>query len=270
MMMLSFCLLGCRLSSDQRKLTEPDGSAQAFRNPGTNSAIPLPKVVLIGDSVMGAYAPTVQRQLEGLAEIKGFSRTTSQHVLEQLDEVISAKPDVIHLNCGLWDLIVSTNTGNAQVSLDEYKSNLEKIFQRLRQETHVTVIWATTTPVNEQKQQNPRPKGYGRIVRREANVKVYNRASIEIARRFGLKYDDLFEVMTRAGRDEHLKDDGVHYNEAGNELLGQAVAKVIRSSLGKSRRITKSNQKSGLNLTPSPMERGESFSSCGWKKLGEI
>jgi len=240
MMMLSFCLLGCRLSSDQRKLTEPDGSAQAFRNPGTNSAIPLPKVLLVGDSITGYYTPAVQRQLAGVADATRLFRSTSSNCLALLDEVVSAQPDVIHLNCGLWDLIVSTNTGNAQVSLDEYKSNLEKIFQRLRQETHVTVIWATTTPVNEQKQQNPRPKGYGRIVRREANVKVYNRASIEIARRFGLKYDDLFEVMTRAGRDEHLKDDGVHYNEAGSELLGQAVAKAIRSGLSKPRRVKNS------------------------------
>ncbi len=216
-------------------MPESDGSAQV-RSPGANPVKPLPKVVLIGDSIMGGYSPSVQRQLDGLAETKAFSRTTSRYVLEHLDEVISAQPDVVHLNCGLWDLIISTNTGNAQVPLDEYKSNLEKIFQRLLQETHAQVIWTTTTPVNEQKQVNPRPKGYGRIVRREAEVKLYNRKSVKVAKRFGLKYDDLFGVMTRAGRDEHLKDDGVHYNEVGNELLGQAVAKVIRSSLNKPRR----------------------------------
>ena len=141
-----------------------------------------------------------------------------------LYEVVAAKPAVIHLNCGLWDLIISTNTGKAQVSIDEYKSNLEKIFQRLIQETHANIVWATITPVNEQKQQNPRPKGYGRIVRREADVNDYNSASLKIAKRFGIQSDDLFEVMTRAGRDEHLKDDGVHYNEAGYELLGQEIS----------------------------------------------
>ena len=239
LMILSFCFLGCHVSSDQKKMTDSSGSAQAVGNPGVNVIKSLPKVVLIGDSIMGGYAPTVQRQLAGLAETKGLSRTTSSNVLARLDEVISLQPDVIHLNCGLWDLIVLTNTGNAQVSLDEYKSNLEKIFQRLHQETQAKVIWATTTPVNQQKQQNPRPKGYGRIVRREADVMVYNKGSIEIAKRLGIKYDDLFSVMTRAGRDDHLKDDGVHFNEAGNELLGQAVAKVIRSRLGKPLKVTK-------------------------------
>jgi len=218
--------------SAQDRSAEPVG-------PGANSVKPLPKVVLIGDSIMGGYAPTVQRQLQGLAEVKGFTRKTSGHVLEQLDEIVSAQPDIIHLNCGLWDLIVSTNeTHNVQVPFDQYKSNLVKIFGRLRQETHAEVIWATTTPVTERKQLNPRPKGYGRIVRREAEVKLYNRGSIEIAKDLGLKYDDLFEVMMRAGRDDYQKDDGVHFNEAGSEILGQAVTKTIRSSLGKPLRAT--------------------------------
>jgi lysophospholipase L1-like esterase len=239
LMLLSVCVVGCR-SSDQRKMTGRNGSADA-RTPGTNSVKSPYKVVLLGDSIMGGYAPTVQRELAGLAETKGLSRTTSSNLLARLDEVIALQPEVIHLNCGLWDLIVLTNTGNAQVSLEEYKSNLEKIFQRLQRETHAKVIWATTTPVNEQKQQNPRPKGYGRIVRRELDVKIYNRASIEVAKRSGVKYDDLFTVMTEAGRDEHLKDDGVHFNEAGYELLGQSVAKIIRSNLNKPRKATKAN-----------------------------
>jgi lysophospholipase L1-like esterase len=236
---MSFCLLGCHTPSGQQNQT---ASAQAAQTPGSNPTRPLPIVFLLGDSIMGGYSPTVQRQLAGVAEVKGLTRTTSSNVLARLDEVIAAKPDVVHLNCGLWDLIVSTNTGKAQVSVDEYKSNLEKVFERLRQETRATVIWTTTTPVDETKQINPRPKGYGRIVRHEAEVKAYNRASVDVAKRHGLKVDDLFEVMTRAGRDEHIKDDGVHFNEAGSELLGQAVANVIRSSLSKPRKVTNSNR----------------------------
>jgi len=233
-LMLSLCLFGCHLSSDKPTQTGSNGSTQASRGPEADSVKPLPKVVLIGDSISGYYTPAALRELAGLIEPKGFSRTTSSNVLARLDEVISTQPDVIHLNCGLWDLIVSTNTGKAQVSLDEYKSNLEKIFQRLLKETHAKVIWATTTPVVEQQQLNPRPKGYGRIVRREADVKAYNSASVKIAKRFGVKCDDLFEVVTRAGPVEYI--DGVHFKEAGNELLGQAVAKAISSNLSKPRK----------------------------------
>src|SRR5262249_54456728 len=147
----------------------------------------LPKVVLIGDPIMGLYCPIAQRELDGFAEVNGFSRTTSRFVLEHLDEVIAAKPDVIHLNCGLHDMIIMTNTGNTQISLDEYQGNLNKIFQRLQQKTRAQIIWTTTTPVSEQRQVNPRPKGYGRIVRHEADIKTYNRATLIIATCFGIK-----------------------------------------------------------------------------------
>src|SRR5690349_21652274 len=95
MVMLSCCLFGCHTPSGQRNQT---GGAEAARAPGSDSSMPLPKVILIGDSIMGGYSPTVQRQLNGLAEIKGLSRTTSSNVLARLDEVIAAQPDVIHLN----------------------------------------------------------------------------------------------------------------------------------------------------------------------------
>lgn len=231
--LLSLCFFQCQT------LLASNSDAQAVHSPGTNAS--LPKVVLIGDSIMGLYCPAVQRDLDSAAEVNGFSRTTSRYVLDHLNEVISAQPDIIHLNCGLHDMIIMTNTAATQISLDEYKSNLEKIFQRLQQETHAQVIWATTTPVSEQRQQNPRPKGYGRIVRHEADIKTYNRASVAIAKHFGLKVNDLFEVMTRAGPDKYFRTDGVHFNSAGDELLGQAVAKAIRSSMSKPRSAIKSH-----------------------------
>ena len=130
-LMLSVCLFGCHLSSDQSARTTPNSGSQTNLGPVADSTKPLPKVLLVGDSITGYYTPAVQRQLAGVANATRLFRSTSSNFLANLDEVISAKPDVIHLNCGLWDMIISTNTGKAQVSLDEYKSNLEKIFQRL-------------------------------------------------------------------------------------------------------------------------------------------
>jgi acyl-CoA thioesterase-1 len=228
-LMLGLCLFGCHLSSDQTTRT-----ASNVGGPVTNSVKPLPKVLLVGDSITGGYTPAVQRQLAGLADASRLFRSTSSNFLALLDEVIASQPDVIHMNCGLWDLIILTNTGKAQVTLDEYKSNLAKIFQRLRKESHAKLIWSTTTPVNDEQQVLPKPHGYGRLVRRNADIKVYNRASLEIAKHYGIQCDDLFEVVTRSGPVEYL--DGVHFKEPGNELLGEAVAKVIRPSLSKLRK----------------------------------
>jgi len=241
MLLLGLCFLGCHLGSDQARESTPNGDAHVSHSSEADSAKPLPKVLLVGDSITGYYTPAVQRQLAGVADATRLFRSTSSNFLARLDEVISAQPDVLHLNCGLWDLIILTNTGNPQVTLDEYKANLTKIFQRLRQETHAKLIWSTTTPVNEEQQILPKPRGYGRLVRRNADIQVYNRASLQIAKRFGIQCDDLFEVVTRAGPVEYL--DGVHFKEAGNELLGEAVAKVIRPSLSKPRKVVTQFQK---------------------------
>jgi lysophospholipase L1-like esterase len=222
---LSLCLLGC--------LTPSAETAQTNNGPSADPAKPLPKVLLVGDSITGYYTPDVQRQLTNVAQASRLFRSTSRNFLTNLDEVIAAKPDVLHLNCGLWDMIILTNTGKPQVSLDEYKSNLGKIFERLRQETHATLIWSTTTPVNEEQEIKPKPHGYGRIVRRNSDIKTYNRASLEIAKQFGLECDDLFEVVTEAGPVEYL--DGVHFKPPGNELLGKRVASVVLADLNKPR-----------------------------------
>ena len=77
-------------------------------------------------------------------------------------------------------------------------------------------------------------------MRTPKSIGAYNRESVIIAQRFNLKVDDLFAVMTRAGADKYFRTDGVHFNGAGDELLGQAVANVIRPSLNQPRTATQS------------------------------
>jgi len=192
----------------------------------------LPKVVMVGDSIRGGYQPVVERRLESLAEIVGPGGSTSRAVVENLDAwVIARQPAVVHLNCGLHDCYIEPN-GELRVAIGEYRTNLEKIFERLKRETRAHIIWATTTPVNQQRQATSQPpNGYGRLVRRNSDVDAYNAASVEIARRHGIEIDDLHGVVTRAGRDEQLGPDGIHFTAAGYELIGQAVAETIRARL---------------------------------------
>src|SRR6516165_2729502 len=115
--MVSFCLLGCHQPPSQRNQAAATGGAQTGRGLEADSPKPLPKVLLVGDSITGYYTPAVQRQLAGSAEVTRLFRSTSSNFLARLDEVIAAQPDLIHLNCGLWDMIILTNTGMPQVSL---------------------------------------------------------------------------------------------------------------------------------------------------------
>ena len=121
-------------------------------------------------------------------------------------------------------LVAITATMQADVStkLDEYGANLEAIFERIQQLTGTTLIWASTTPVNEDWHHKNKP-----FDRFEADVRAYNQKAAEIAVQFGIPINDLYQVVMDAGRDEYLIPDGVHLSPKGYTLLGNAVADFI-------------------------------------------
>lgn len=108
--------------------------------------------ILIGDLIRRGYQPLVQEYLAGMVDAWGppVNCGDSRNVLGLLDEwVISRPPDVVHINCGLHD--VSKEVGGVNpVPLDQYAANVRTILGQLRSETGGTVLWASTTPVNEE------------------------------------------------------------------------------------------------------------------------
>lgn len=189
----------------------------------------MAEVVLIGDSIRMGYQESVRQELEGEATLWEPKENggTSANVLAHLDEwVLSRQPTVVHLNCGLHDLKKDFDAEQCNIPLEQYRANLEAIFESIQTRSESRLIWAMTTPVNE-KWHHER-KGFDRF---EADVAAYNAAALELAGRYDVPIDDLFEVVMRAGRDEHLSPDGVHFTEAGSKLLGKAVAEAIRKLL---------------------------------------
>ena len=141
----------------------------------------LPVVVLIGDSIRMGYAPVVAEKLKGVAEVVSAAENggDSRNVLKNLDAwAIAPKPAVIHFNAGLHDLKADKKTGTHQVELDAYRANLEKIVKRLEAETSARLIFATTTPVIDERHRAARP-----FSRTEADVEAYNRAALAIMKK---------------------------------------------------------------------------------------
>ncbi|MDE2811975.1 MAG: SGNH/GDSL hydrolase family protein [Gemmatimonadota bacterium] len=182
-----------------------------------------PLVVLIGDSIRMGYQDHVISQLEGRAEVWGPKENggDSRNVLVHLDQwVFSRQPDLVHVNCGLHDLKRAFGAAS-EVPLDEYERNVRQILQRLQRELGV-VVWATTTPVDENwHHQN---KGFDRL---EADVEAYNAAARAVAVDLGVPIDDLFAVVEREGKARLLTQDGVHFTEEGSQLLGRVVAECV-------------------------------------------
>ena len=189
----------------------------------------MKKVILVGDSIRGGYEDTVRRKLDGVADVWGARQNggNSRNVLANLDAwVVSQHPDVVHLNCGLHDIRRGFESVERAVSIDEYEMNLRAILSGLQSQTTATIIWASSTPVNEAWHREN--KGFDRM---EADVTVYNSVAARVATELGVPIDDLYTLVEGSGRDALLVPDGVHFTEEGYAFLGQAVARFILDCL---------------------------------------
>jgi len=165
----------------------------------TEQSKPLPRVLLIGDSICGGYQKGVKKLDEWLGDDKW---------------------DVIHFNWGLWDLAYrnpkSKNFGHLDkvdgkltTSLADYEKNLRTLVARLKK-TGATLVWASTTPV---------PDGEpGRI---KGDAVKYNAIAAKIMAANGIAIDDLYAEVIRQGRP---KSNNVH--DTGN-LSGKVAGSIL-------------------------------------------
>lgn len=186
---------------------------------------PLPKVILIGDSIREGYAPHVIKRCAGVVEVVSSEKfgQNSKEVLEHLELVIAAKPNIVHLNSGLRDLARSKETGRPTISLEEYETNLKAIVNRLRKETSAKLIFATVTPVIDSRHAQRRFE----FNRTDADVNRYNSAALKIAKDADIEINDLYGAVSKRGPDGLISADGVHFSPSGYGALGDVVARSI-------------------------------------------
>lgn len=191
---------------------------------------PLPRVVLIGDSIRMGYAPLVAKRLSGRVEIIAATENggDSARVRKNLDTwAIAQRPDLVHFNAGLHDLKRSRASGQYQVSLTDYEANLREIVGRLRGETSARIIFASTTPIIDARHA-ARGADFDRL---EADVSRYNSTAISVMRQLRVPVHDLHWVVEQGGTEQLMLKDGTHYTAAGYERLAEAVADSILRQL---------------------------------------
>ncbi len=198
------------------------------RPPDTKAT--LPKVVLIGDSIRMGYAPLVAKHLQGQAVVVSATANggDSANVLKNLEEwVIREKPDVVHFNCGLHDLKLSKKDKQHQVELAAYEANLKQIIERLQKETSAALVFATTTPILDDRHAQ-RKADFDRL---EADVRRYNDTARAVMKPAGVIVHDLHAVVEQGGAEKLLGSDGTHYTAVGYERLADAVTACVLRQL---------------------------------------
>ncbi len=187
-------------------------------------------IALIGDSIRVGYQEKVREQLADRANVWAPDENggNSENVLAHLGEwALSRRLDVVHINCGLHDIKKEFGQDAAAVPLSRYTEHVRSILTRLQAETEATVVWALTTPVNEERHHLNKP-----FDRFDADVVTYNTAASAICRALGVAVNDLFSAVNSAGRDNLLLQDGVHFTSEGYALLGKTVAECIKRTIG--------------------------------------
>jgi lysophospholipase L1-like esterase len=107
----------------------------------------------------------------------------------------------------------------------EYITNLRSIVGAVTRTAGVTMVLATTTPVDDVRHRSGR-----RSERHEADVVAYNAALRRFAAELGVTVNDLYAVVD-VDRMRLLGGDGVHLSNDGTTSVGEAVAAALRALL---------------------------------------
>jgi lysophospholipase L1-like esterase len=190
------------------------------------------KVTLLGDSIRKGYQPYVSLFLPDDVAVWGPEENTrhSVHLLANSPRWIKDQPvDIIHLNSGLHDIKnIPFHSRKPLVSAELYAENIERIIKYIHHcWPECVIIWSTTTPVSDEKALAAHEKAQD-FSRYNEDVIKYNTISTEVVQRLGVPVNDLYAFVMQADMQLIMKDDGVHFTDFGNELLGEQVADSIR------------------------------------------
>ena len=177
----------------------------------------LPRVLLIGDSVSRGYTAAVRKALAGKANVHRAPANCGPTArgIKNIDVWLTDHPggekwDVIHFNFGIHD---------RGTPVSDYTSRLEQLVQRLQQ-TGAKVIWASTTPIPDNPEQQ----------QTAASIVERNAAAAEVMQKQGVVIDDLFGFITPRLAEAQLPKD-VHFNAQGYDMLGRKVAESVTDAL---------------------------------------
>ncbi|MBE5801705.1 MAG: SGNH/GDSL hydrolase family protein [Clostridiales bacterium] len=177
-------------------------------------------ILLLGDSRRMGYEPFVRKALEGRAQVYGpqengrWAGYTLNSLRFWLNEFPT--PDIVHWNCGLWDLGDDYHLGRPFSLPEEYESAVERTVVVLRKLfPGVKIIFATTMPAM-----------HGDT----AGVQAYNDIIRKIAEKEGIPVDDLFATM-HAQMTTYDQGDHLHLNDEGNTIVAGQIAGVLEKYL---------------------------------------
>ena len=180
----------------------------------------MKKIILLGDSIRLSYQRRVTELLGSDYTVWGpedncrFASYTLRMLYDYREQLKGA--DVIHFNCGLWDMCDLFDDGPF-TPIEVYAEQMARIAKILKTYAPV-VIFAATTP--------PSPKMWGHDLDR---VRAYNAAAMAALEPLGILFDDLFTPVAE-DIDRMISEDFLHASPYGVEVLANRVADCVKKN----------------------------------------
>lgn len=185
-------------------------------------------VFLIGDSIRLQYCAMTREKLSDVAEVFYVDDNcrNTQYVITRLNgwaDMFSDPTcvDLVHFNCGHWDIAHWGGSEHSLTSEAEYARNLQiiidmisKLFPRAK------IVFATSTTMNPNGQVGLNP-------RTNSEVSRYNEIAKAVASKNNIAINDLFAVTKEW--DSSCYNDHAHLTDQASIVLGQTIATTIKS-----------------------------------------
>lgn len=201
-----------------------------MQRPGGVQAVGrLPLVVVVGDSIRLGWEPVVRRHLRGVARVwgPGENGRDTAFTLERLGAWLRGRSEakVVAFNSGLHDVGRSIERVPAQVPLETYASNLERIVERIAA-TGATPVWVSLTPVREE---GALPDG--RWAWATDDMRRYDARATEIMLSRSVPVARVPREDLLANGDACFQPDNVHLTERGLEMCAAVIVAAVGALL---------------------------------------
>lgn len=199
-----------------------DGGQWGFHR-DANADASLPRVLLIGDSILIGYRAEATRQLKGKASVDclttGLNIGLGKPLYDQIRSALEQGPyAVIHFNdMGLHGY------QKDRIPDAKYEPLLKAYLDLIRTGAKdSTLIWTATTPITVKG--NP-----SQLDPSDATIVERNAVAARVMKEFNIETDDLYGLMS-----PHLdlaRGDGFHWKPEGQIMQGRQVAAAVEAAL---------------------------------------
>ena len=174
----------------------------------------LPRILLVGDSIVVGHGPVLAKKLAGTATVAFFATSRIVGDPAFARELGVALADM-HI-----DLVEFNNGLHGKHDLDYYREHLAQTVDQLRLFCRCPIRWRSSTPVTV------RDDPFNLDPDTDPVVVARNEAAAEIMEDRDIPVDDLYTAMLE--HPEWRALDGYHYNDAGKDAQAEFLAEILR------------------------------------------